>query len=426
MITFAPQTRWYYGWNIVAAASLITLLTFGMRMGIGPLFLPMAQDLGFSRSLLAGIVAAGMMCYGAGMPLAGWMVTRWGTRFVLLLGAVLMVVATLWVVSTRSPWGVFASFGVLMSLGSAFTSSVAMTPVITRWFQRRRGMALFFVATGSVAGIAVLTPVLGLALQHLSWQQTLLGFLALFLCITVPSALWIVRDDAPEGADAIEPQAGAQAQGGAGAVAPQEHLSATQAMRTGTFVKISLGLFACGFSMNLLGTHAMPMLMDHGFDATTSSLGIGLIGLVAIPSTLVLGRLADRIQRRSLLSTIYFVRGLGFLGLLIASSKLELFATSTVGGLVWAGTVALSSAILADVYGVRLVGVLNGWAYVGHQIGATLGSGLGGWAFDQTGSHWPAFGSAALLLFLASAITSQVPARELPPPRVRTRPAPAR
>jgi len=53
-------------------------------------------------------------------------------------------------------------------------------------------------------------------------------------------------------------------------------------LRTSPFWKISFGLFACGFSMNLIGTHGMPILMDHGFDATTSSLGIGLIGLVAV------------------------------------------------------------------------------------------------------------------------------------------------
>ena len=56
--------RWYYGWSIVAAATMLTVLTVGMRLGIGPFFLPMAEDLGFSRSLLASIVAIGMLCYG--------------------------------------------------------------------------------------------------------------------------------------------------------------------------------------------------------------------------------------------------------------------------------------------------------------------------------------------------------------------------
>ena len=74
-----------------------------LRLGIGPLFLPMAQDLGFSRSLLSGIVAAGMLCYGLAMPLAGYLVARKGTRFVLLTGVVLVAVATVWSVTTRTP-----------------------------------------------------------------------------------------------------------------------------------------------------------------------------------------------------------------------------------------------------------------------------------------------------------------------------------
>lgn len=407
-MTHRDTGPWYFGWNIVAAATVMTLLTVGMRLGIGPLFLPMAQDLGFSRSLLSGIVAAGMLCYGLAMPLAGYLVARKGTRFVLLTGVVLVAVATVWSVTTRTPLGFLASFGVLMSVGLAFTSPVALTPVISRWFNRRRGMALFFLSTGSMAGIAVMTPALGLALQWASWQTTLIGFAVIYTVLTVPIALYIMRDQAPADGDLPVPSAVATA---TPAQPVPEPLGMAQAMRTGTFIKITLGLFACGFSMNLLGTHGMPMLMDHCFSATTSSLGIGLIGLVAIPSTLVLGRLADRVPRRKLLATIYLVRGLGFFALLSVQAPWELYAAAAIGGVVWAGSIALSSAILADVYGVRLVGVLYGWAYLGHQAGATLSSWLGGWGFEQFGTHWVAFGASGLLLLMAAVVSLQLPDR---------------
>lgn len=407
-MTHRDKGPWYFGWNIVAAATVMTLLTVGMRLGIGPLFLPMAQDLGFSRSLLSGIVAAGMLCYGLAMPLAGYLVARKGTRFVLLTGVVLVAVATVWSVTTRTPLGFLASFGVLMSVGLAFTSPVALTPVISRWFNRRRGMALFFLSTGSMAGIAVMTPALGLALQWASWQTTLIGFAVIYTVLTVPIALYIMREQAPADGDLPVPSAAATA---TPAQPVPEPLGMAQAMRTGTFVKITLGLFACGFSMNLLGTHGMPMLIDHCFSATTSSLGIGLIGLVAIPSTLVLGRLADRVPRRKLLATIYLVRGLGFFALLSVQAPWELYAAAAIGGVVWAGSIALSSAILADVYGVRLVGVLYGWAYLGHQAGATLSSWLGGWGFEQFGTHWVAFGASGLLLLLAAGVSLRLPDR---------------
>ena len=99
---------------------------------------------------------------------------------------------------------------------------------------------------------------------------------------------------------------------------------------------------------------------------------------------------------------IYAVRGLGFFALMVVGTHWELYAAATIGGLVWAGSIALSSAILADVYGVRLVGVLYGRAYLGHQLGATLSSWLGGWGYETFGSHWLAFGSAGVLLLLAA------------------------
>nr|WP_314626678.1 MFS transporter [uncultured Noviherbaspirillum sp.] len=400
------EQRWYFGWTIVAAATLLTLLTVGMRLGIGPFFLPMVNDLGFSRSLLAGIVAVGMLCYGLAMPLAGYLVGRYSTRLVLMLGTGIVLLSTLATVTVRSPLAFMLAFGVFMSVGLAFTSPVALTPVISRWFNRQRGMALFFLSTGSMAGMAIMTPVLTLAIESFGWRQTLLGFAAVFAVVTVPAALFIVRDDAPPHADLLPGQIAALPKAAAGI---DDSLRFADAIRTAPFWMIFAGLFVCGFSMNLLGTHGMPMLMDHGFDATTSSLGIGLIGLVAIVGTQLLGRVADKLQRRNILALIYAIRGLGFFALMVVGTHWELYGTATIGGLVWAGSIALSSAILADVYGVRLVGILYGWAYLGHQLGATLSSWLGGWGYEVFGSHWPAFGSAGVLLLAAAALSLQLP-----------------
>jgi MFS family permease len=142
----------------------------------------------------------------------------------------------------------------------------------------------------------------------------------------------------------------------------------------------------------------------------SSSFGLGLIGLVAIVSTLVLGRLSDRLPRKNILAAIYLVRGLGFFALLVVGTHLELYAAAAIGGIAWAGSIALSPAILADTYGVRSVGILYGFTYLGHQVGAMISSWLGGWAYDLYGTHWVAFGSAGLLLFAAAAISLRLPA----------------
>ncbi|MFT3814085.1 MAG: MFS transporter [Acidovorax sp.] len=408
----SPASGLYFGWVIVAACTALTLLTVGMRMGIGPFMLPMSQGLGFSRSLLSSIVAVGMLCYGIGMPAAGWLVARRGTRAVLLLGTVIVVAACLWTVNARTPWSFFWAYGVALSLGLAFTSPVAVTPMISRWFTRQRGMALFCLSTGSMAGIAVMTPVFTFTIGHFGWQATLLGFGAVFALSVAAMALWVVRDEAPEHTDLLPQQIAAQAAAPAPAqAAAAARMGFLQAVATTPFWQIFMGLFACGFSMNLLGTHGVPMLMDHGFDAGSSAGGIGLIGFVAIFSTLALGRLSDRVPRRYILAVIYLVRGLGFVGLAAVMHPWQLYAVAAIGGIVWAGSIASSSAILADLYGVKLVGLLYGWAYLGHQVGAMISSWLGGWAYERFGTHWIAFGAAAALLAVAAAISLALPAK---------------
>jgi len=203
MLSAKPGSSWYFGWNIVASATLLTLLTVGLRMSIGPFFLPIAEDLGFSRSLLAGIIAIGMLFYGIGMPLAGYLVAVRGTRSVLLWGAALIVLSIGGAVTARDPIAFMLAFGVGLSLGLAFISPVSLTPVISRWFTLRRGMALFFLSTGSMAGIAILTPALSYLIERYSWQATLLSIGAVLVLATVPIALFIVRDEAPAETDTL-------------------------------------------------------------------------------------------------------------------------------------------------------------------------------------------------------------------------------
>jgi MFS family permease len=264
-----------------------------------------------------------------------------------------------------------------------------------------------------MAGIAVLTPVLTQVIKLAGWRVALAGFAAVFAALAVPLALLVLRDDPPAQRDQ---RAGESARQRGAAAAPLQHKGVRGAFGTAPFLAVCFGLFTCGFSMNLLGTHGVPMLMDHGFDAGTSALGIGLIGVVAIAGTLALGRLADRIARRKLLAAIYLVRGLGCFGLVSVGAHWQLYSVSVVGGLVWAGSIALSSAILADIYGVKLVGVLYAWAYVGHQIGGMASSWLGGWGYDTWGTHWPTFGAAGVLLLAAAGVVLRLPSDETPAP----------
>ncbi len=396
----------YFGWYIVIVSMVITMLTVGLRLGIGPFVLPMMEDLNITRTFISIIISVSMIMYGVGMPIAGYLCGKYSTKFVLLLGLVIIELSVLGTVLINNVWFFFLTYGVLLSFGLSFTSPVAVTPLISRWFVRQRGKALFALSTGSMAGIAIFNPLATFMIELTSWRTTLFIFALVFIILIVPAAIMIFKEDVPEGADLGEDSSGTKSSTQDSLL---QKLTWRDAVRSKAYWQVVGGLFACGFSMNLLGSHAVPMLVDHHFDPTTASFGVGLIGLVAIFSTLILAQIADRFAKRKLLFLIYSVRGLGFLGLVYSQNTWQLFVVAVLGGLVWSGSLAMSSAILGDLFGVRLLGVLYGWAYLGHQIGGAISSFLGGWGYEVFGTHVFSFGLAAFTLICAGIISYLIP-----------------
>lgn len=397
------NNRLYFGWYIVIAASFIVLLTTGLRMGIGPFVHPIMDDLRLSRTELSLIISAGMIVYGMGMLLVGILLKFYNTRFVLLVGLAIVCISILWTVNSKGMLSFLLSFGISLSIGLSFLSSITLSPIISKWFVRQRGKALFYLTTGGMAGIAVMTPVETWLIGLVGWENTLLLFGGIFILLVLPSAIFIMKEDVPDEVDGM---------GDAGGIISRKEPAITlkDALMTKAYWIIVFGLFACGFGMNMLGSHGVPMLMDHHFPPMTASFGVGMIGVVAIIGTLFLAQFADRFPRKNLLFIIYFVRGLGFFALVLSVTTWQLFLVSFIGGLVWAGSVAMSTAILSDLYGVRLLGMLNGIAYfVGHQIGAAIGSFMGGWGFEVFGTHFISFGFAGIIAILASFASITLP-----------------
>jgi MFS family permease len=192
------RSPWYFGWNIVIAASLLTLLSSGLRMSMGVFFLPIANDLGFSRSVLSGIIAIGMLFSGIATPIAGYLESKYGTRFVLILGSIIIIASTVWSANSHDYWNFFLSFGIALSFGTSFVGSVSFTPIVARWFIKRRGLALFILSTGSMAGMAVMLPVFAFFIPIYGWQTTLVSFAVIFMIMALPIAFFIMKDNQSE------------------------------------------------------------------------------------------------------------------------------------------------------------------------------------------------------------------------------------
>ena len=139
------HSRWYFGWNIVIAAAFLTLLSSGLRMSMGVFFLPIANDLHFSRSALSSIIAIGMLFSGIAMPIAGYLVNKYSTRFVLLLGSIIIIISTIWAANVNGYWNFFLSFGIALSYATSYDGSDIFTPIVVLMISKHRGLALFIL-----------------------------------------------------------------------------------------------------------------------------------------------------------------------------------------------------------------------------------------------------------------------------------------
>ncbi len=394
----------YFGWYMVLAGSIMVVLTMGMRMGIGPFVDPIMTELGYSRTALSTVIAVGMIFYGIGMPIAAYFYAKFNAKGMLLFGLGILILSVLGTISFANYWLFMLNYGILMSIGLACLSNIALSPLISKWFIRQRGKALFYLSTGGMAGLAVMTPLSTFLIDSFGWKMTLVIISAMFSVLVIPMAFFIIKENAPDGADLIPGQKLANK------INFDSGARITDVVKTLPFWQIVIGLFACGFGMNLLGSHGVPMLMSHGFDAKTAAFGIGLIGFVAIFGSLFLAQLADRFPRKNLLFIVYFVRGLGFIFLVLSTTSIQLFTVALCCGLVWSGSIAMSTASLGDYYGLKLLGPLNAWAFfIGHQIGAAFGTFFGGWIYETYNTYVVSFSIAGVLCIIASVVCFLLP-----------------
>jgi MFS family permease len=80
----------------------------------------------------------------------------------------------------------------------------------------------------------------------------------------------------------------------------------------------------------------------------------------------------------------------------------------------------LTNGLVAQVFGVRWLGTLFGFVFIGHQLGSFLGVWLGGLVFDATGSYGPIWAGGIALGLVAAALHRPIDDREVvrrPPSR---------
>src|SRR5437773_740140 len=244
----------FYGWWVVAAFSVTTFISTGIRHAVGPFLKPMVADLHLDRASFSLVIAVSLFLYGVFMPIAGMLLDRFSVRVVASVGTVLLAISLVMTAMVRDFWEFAAVYGVLVPLGLAGTGPVIASGVVARWFSKRRGTALSVLGSASMTGMSLLVPAVTWLILTTGWRLTYVVIAAGVLLLVLPLCLLVVRDS-PESmgltADGAAVKAGASAP-------PVERVTAGEALQTLAFWQLAGSFFTCGFSMSLLSAPGSP------------------------------------------------------------------------------------------------------------------------------------------------------------------------
>lgn len=394
----------YYGWIIVATTVPVLMVTAGMRSAPGAWLLPMRNDLGWSTASLSLAAAIGLLIYGFTGPIAGALIQRHGVRFVTLLAVVLSAASMAITSLVVSQWQLYLVFGLASGLATGLIGGVLGAVVANRWFVRHRGLVVGIMGAAVSAGQLVYYPLLATWASLFGWRLAAL-YVALLALALIPAVALFLRDS-PERIG-LQPL-------GAHPNAPSEPAepAATvmrRAIASPTFWLLCLTFYVCGATSNgLVGQHFIPHAVDHGFTELAAAGALALIGAFNFVGTIASGWLTDRFDPRKLLLIYYVLRGVSLLWLPFVHDGVGLTAFAILFGLDYIATVPPTVALAADAFGRRNVGVVYGWIFAAHQIGAALAAWGSGVARDAFGDYLVAFILAGGMAMLAGGMSLMI------------------
>ncbi len=394
------SSRLFYGWIVVAITALTLIASAGVRSAPGVLVVPLQDDLGWSRSVISFAVSIGLVLFGLVGPLSGWLMDRWGPRRVMLGGLALIALSMFASARMTQVWQLYAFWGALSGIGTGVVAIVLGATVAARWFVRRRGLVTGIFGAATSAGQLIFYPLLVQLVETLGWRASVVILAALAVILLLPVAL-LMRDRPSD--IGLQPY-GAIESATTPAVAPTGGIM-RRALAMPAFWLLAATFFICGATSNgLVGTHFIPHVGDHGIAPAVAASMLALMGAMNFAGTIGSGWLTDRYDPRKLLAIYYGFRGVSLLFLPFVTSYAGLAAFAILFGLDYIATVPPTTALVADTFGRRHVGLVFGWVFCAHQIGAALAAWLGGVAYDWLGNYGAAFLSAGALAVLAAGL----------------------
>jgi predicted MFS family arabinose efflux permease len=398
---------------ILIGASIMLTLSMGFRQSLGIFLQPLTHDIGISVSDFTLALAVQNLAWGFLQPLAGAMTVRYGFRPIMLVGSLFYIAGLALMTSAHGFVSVLVGGGVLIGISLACTAAaIAMSVAARAVPETVRSTVMGIVSAAGSLGALLSAPIGQLLSESYGWRIGLAGFVVLALFM-LPAAWYAGQVDKiplprPVGDDIGDTSAG---------------VAVKTAFGNASFVVMTCAYMVCGMQLVFLTTHLPSYLAICGMDPMLSAQTLGMIGGFNVLGSLFFGWAGGRWNKMALLGMIYVIRSLALAWYFtLPPTPASTLLFGAIMGFLWMGVGPLVAGAVAEMFGLRWQAMIQGLAFMSHQLGSFLGAYGGGLLYDSLGSYtmaWRigvALGLAGGIIQIAFALIRP----SSPPPVLRT------
>src|ERR1700761_735075 len=363
---------------ILIGASLMLTLSMGLRQSLGIFMQPLTHDVGISISDFTLAIAIQNLAWGFLQPIAGAMTARYGFRAIMVAGAAFYIAGLSLMASAHGFVSVLLGGGLLIGTSLACTAAAIAMSVAARAVPASVRSTVMGMVSGAGSLGALLSAPLGQILSEgYGWRVGLAGFVILSLAL-IPAA-WFAG-----GVDRIPlPKPSSDDIGNTSA-----GVAVRLAFGNASFVVMTCAYFVCGMQLVFLSTHLPSYLAICGLDPMLSAQTLGMIGGFNVLGSLFFGWAGQRWNKLALLGGIYIFRSLALAWYFtLPPTPATTLLFGAIMGFLWMGVGPLVAGAVAEMFGLRWQAMIQGLAFMSHQLGSFLGAYGGGLIYDALGSY---------------------------------------
>lgn len=364
-------------WRVVVALFIVTsciasaVSTFGV-------FLPvLAERFAWSRGAVSVALSINLIVGGFTAFAVGRIADTRGPRVVLavtvLTGALGFALSS----QITALWQFYLSYGLLVGIGMS-SIYVLTAATVSRWFERRRGLALAIVLSGFNLGWLTGGPLAAALIARWDWRVAYVTLAALVALVGVPASLGVRY---PRGHASAEP------------------VEAAHWPSSDPRLWWLMTAWSClGLVFMMVTAHSVSYARDRGLSLEHASLALTAFGLGAVSGRLLAGAAADRFGAVATMRVCLLVQGTALTVLLLGLPTWTLIGTLLVFGLGASGADNTFVKGVSDVFGVAALATIMSVVGLGWRSGAGIGPAVAGFVHDVTGSYTPSFTFGLLAL----------------------------